>query len=113
MSREPSETHLLRRRDLAKAAAGAGALLFAPGGLTQNAGAAALASPGSNSEGTTMIYSPLNPAQTLILFADLQAGIIERGVTNELPRLRRTVFALAKLARLFDIPAIVTTAPTQ
>jgi nicotinamidase-related amidase len=60
-----------------------------------------------------MNYAPLNPEQTVILFADLQAGIIERGVTNDLPRLRRTVAALAKLARLFDIPVIVTTAPTS
>jgi len=113
MSQESSQAHLVPRRDLLRAAAGTGALLFATGEMTQPAGAAAPASPGSNSEGITAIYSPLDPEQTLILFADLQAGIIERGVTNELPRLRRTVSALAKLARLFDIPAIVTTAPTQ
>jgi nicotinamidase-related amidase len=58
-----------------------------------------------------MSYAPLKPEETVILFADLQAGIIERGVTNELARLRRAVLALAKLARLFDIPVIVTTAP--
>ena len=58
-----------------------------------------------------MSYAPLNPEETVILFADLQAGIIERGVTNELSRLRRAVLALARLARLFDMPAIVTTAP--
>jgi nicotinamidase-related amidase len=58
-----------------------------------------------------MSYAPLNPDSTVILFADLQAGIIERSFTNELPRLRRAVSALAKLARLFDISVIVTTAP--
>jgi nicotinamidase-related amidase len=58
-----------------------------------------------------MSYTPLNPDDTAIIFADLQAGIIERSVTNELSHLRRVVSALAKLARLFDIPAIVTTAP--
>ena len=59
-----------------------------------------------------MTYAPLSPESTVILFADLQAGIVERGSTNELPRLRRAVSALAKLASLFDIPAIVTTAPS-
>ena len=58
-----------------------------------------------------MSYAPLDPMQTVVLFADLQAGIIELAATNELARLRRAVSALAKLARLFDIPAIVTTAP--
>jgi nicotinamidase-related amidase len=58
-----------------------------------------------------MSYTPLNPDDIVILFADLQAGIIERGATSELSRLRQAVSALAKLARLFDIPAVVTTAP--
>ena len=58
-----------------------------------------------------MSYTPLNPDDTAVLFADLQAGIIERSFTNELSHLRRAISALAKLARLFDIPAIVTTAP--
>jgi nicotinamidase-related amidase len=60
-----------------------------------------------------MSYSPIDPASTVVLFADLQAGIIERSGTNDVAKLRRAVAALAKLARLFDIPAIVTTAPTQ
>ncbi|HLH96334.1 MAG TPA: isochorismatase family protein [Xanthobacteraceae bacterium] len=58
-----------------------------------------------------MSYSPLEPDRTAILFADLQAGIIERSVTNDVSHLRRAVSALAKLAQLFDIPAIITTAP--
>ena len=58
-----------------------------------------------------MSYAPLDPASTVILFADLQSGIIERSATNDVTRLRRCASALAKLARLFDIPAIVTTAP--
>jgi hypothetical protein len=57
-------------------------------------------------------YAPLDPSTTVILFADLQAGIIELAATNELSRLRRAVSALAKLARLFDIPAVVTTVPS-
>ena len=60
-----------------------------------------------------MSYEPLDPNQTAVLFADLQAGIIERTATNELVRLRRAVAALAKLARLFDMPAVVTTGPAE
>ncbi len=58
-----------------------------------------------------MSYTPLEPGRTAILFADLQAGIIERSATNDVSHLRRAVSALAKLARLFDMPAIITTAP--
>jgi nicotinamidase-related amidase len=59
-----------------------------------------------------MSYAPIDPASTAILFADLQAGIIERSGTQDLAQLRRAVAALAKLARLFDLPAVVTTAPS-
>ncbi len=45
-----------------------------------------------------MNYAPLDPSQTVVLFADLQAGIIELSATNEVTRLRRAVSALAKLA---------------
>jgi len=62
---------------------------------------------------TQMSYMPLDPDDTLILFADLQTGIIELTATNDLARLRRAVAALAKLASLFIIPAIVTTAPAE
>jgi nicotinamidase-related amidase len=60
-----------------------------------------------------MTYAPLDPANTVVLFADLQQGIIELSATNEVTRLRRAVGALAKLAKLFGIPAVVTTAPAQ
>jgi nicotinamidase-related amidase len=60
-----------------------------------------------------MSYTPLDPNDTVILFADLQEGIIERSATNDLARLRGAVAAVAKLAALFDIPAIVTTAPAE
>lgn len=43
----------------------------------------------------------------VILFADLQAGIVELTQTNPLSRLKAAVLALAKLASLFDMPAIV------
>ncbi len=60
-----------------------------------------------------MHYTPLDPENAVVLFADLQAGIIELGATNELSRLRRAIAALAKLAHLFEMPAIVTTAPSE
>lgn len=58
-----------------------------------------------------MKYVPIDLSTTAVLFADLQTGIVELTATNEITHLRRAVSALAKLARLFDIPAIVTTAP--
>jgi nicotinamidase-related amidase len=58
-----------------------------------------------------MTYAPLDPTQTVVLFADLQAGIIERSATVPLAALRKSVTALAKLAHLFDMPAVVTAAP--
>jgi nicotinamidase-related amidase len=60
-----------------------------------------------------MNYGPIDPADVVVLFADLQAGIIERAATNDVARVRRGVSALAQLTRLFDIPAIVTTASTS
>jgi len=57
------------------------------------------------------MYAPLNPDETVIVFADLQVGIMERTATNDLTRLRRAVHALAKLASLFAIPTVVTAAP--
>lgn len=49
----------------------------------------------------------IDAEDAVILFADLQAGIVELSQTNPLPRLKNAVLALAKLAKLFDIPAIV------
>lgn len=46
--------------------------------------------------------------ETIILFADLQDGIADLPLTISLARLKKGVLALAKLARLFDIPAIIT-----
>jgi nicotinamidase-related amidase len=58
-------------------------------------------------------YAPLDPSKTVVLFADLQAGVFELSATNELARLRRAVSALATLARLFEIPVVVTTVPGE
>lgn len=53
------------------------------------------------------VNSRINSQDTVILFADLQAGIVELSKTNPPDRLKTRVRALAKLAKLFDIPAIV------
>jgi nicotinamidase-related amidase len=58
-----------------------------------------------------MNYAPLNPAMAVVLFADLQAGILELTATTEASKLRRAVSALAKLAKLYEMPAVVTCAP--
>jgi nicotinamidase-related amidase len=51
--------------------------------------------------------SGIKPQDCVILFADLQAGIVELTQTNPLGRLKTRVRSLARLAKLFDIPAIV------
>jgi nicotinamidase-related amidase len=60
-----------------------------------------------------MDYTPLDPSKAMVLFADLQDGIIEFSATLEPGRLRRGVAAVAKLAALFDLPTIVTTGPAD
>ncbi len=62
-------------------------------------------------EGATT-YAPLDPSRVAVLFADLQAGIMERAATVDHAHLGRGASALARLTRLFGIPAVVTTAPT-
>lgn len=51
--------------------------------------------------------SRINAQDTVILFADLQSGIVELSKTNPLARLKSHVLGLAKLAKLFNMPAIV------
>ena len=51
--------------------------------------------------------SRIDPQDTVILFADLQSGIVELTQTNPLPRLKIEVRSLAKLAKLFNIPSVV------
>jgi nicotinamidase-related amidase len=43
----------------------------------------------------------------VLLFADLQLGIVELSQTNPLPRIKTAVRALAKLAKLFEMPVVV------
>ena len=52
--------------------------------------------------------SRINADDTVILFTDLQAGIVELTATNPLERLKRGVRALAKLAKLLQVPVVVT-----
>jgi isochorismate hydrolase len=51
--------------------------------------------------------SRIEAEDAVILFADLQQGIVELARTNPLEQLRKSVLALAKLAKLFVIPAFV------
>lgn len=53
------------------------------------------------------LMSRIDPQDTLVLFADLQAGIVELTRTNPLDRLQRAVRALAKLTRVLAMPAVV------
>ena len=51
--------------------------------------------------------SRIDAADVVILFADLQAGIVELTQTNPIDRLKTAVLALAKLAKLLDMPVVV------
>lgn len=57
--------------------------------------------------------SQIHPDDALVLFLDLQAGIVELTQTNPLQRLRRSVAALGKLATLFSMPVIVSAVRQQ
>ena len=60
-----------------------------------------------------MTTSRIVSTDTFILFADLQEGIADLPLTVSLDRLKKGVRALAKLAKLFDIPVIVTAVPGE
>ena len=49
----------------------------------------------------------IDPRDTLVLFADLQEGIVELTRTVPLARLRKGVLCLAKLTKIFGLPIIV------
>jgi nicotinamidase-related amidase len=53
----------------------------------------------------------MNPDDALVVFADLQSGIVERARTTDRQTLGAGVTALAQLAKIFDLPVIVTTVP--
>ena len=60
-----------------------------------------------------MSNSRIVASDTLVLFADLQQGIADLPLTVTMPQLKKSVLALAKLAKLFDLPVIVTAVPGQ
>jgi len=54
----------------------------------------------------------VSAGDTVIVFADLQEGIIGVGVTNDSQRLRNRVAALADLATAFALPVVLSCVPT-
>ena len=60
-----------------------------------------------------MSASRIMSSDTIVLFADLQEGIANLPLTISADRLKKGVRNLAKLAKLFDIPVIVTAVPGQ
>ena len=54
-----------------------------------------------------MPHNQIDPADCLVLFADLQQGIVELTQTVPLDRLRKGVKGLAKLAKIFGMPIVV------
>jgi nicotinamidase-related amidase len=57
--------------------------------------------------------SRIDPKDAVILFVDLQTGIVELSKTIALERLKKGVHGLSTLARIFGIPAIVSGVPGQ
>ena len=51
--------------------------------------------------------SRIDPHDTLLLFVDLQSGIVELSRTISLDRLQKGVLGLAKLAKIFGMPSII------
>lgn len=55
-----------------------------------------------------MLKSKIDPKDTLVLFADLQQGIVELSKTRPLASLKKSVLTLAKIAKISGLPVIVT-----
>ncbi len=60
-----------------------------------------------------MNHSKIDVNDTLVLFADLQAGIADLPLTVPYARLQKGVHALSRLAHLLQIPAIVSAVQGQ
>ncbi len=60
-----------------------------------------------------MKQSKIEVNDTLVLFADLQAGIADLPLTVPYARLQKGVLALSRLAHLFGMPAIVSAVKGQ
>jgi nicotinamidase-related amidase len=61
----------------------------------------------------TNMSSRIDPHDAVILFVDLQTGIVELSKTLSLERLKKGVHGLATLAKIFGMPAIVSGVPGQ
>jgi len=59
------------------------------------------------------INSRIDPNDTVVLFVDLQNGIVELSKTMTLDRLNKGVHGLSRLAKIFSLPAIVSGVPGQ
>jgi nicotinamidase-related amidase len=57
--------------------------------------------------------SRIDPHDTVLLFVDLQAGIVELSKTVSVDRLRLGVLGLSKLSTIFSMPAVVSGVPGQ
>lgn len=60
-----------------------------------------------------MKHSKIEVSDTLVLFADLQAGIADLPLTVPYARLQKGVLALSRLAHLLGMPAIVSAVKGQ
>ena len=60
-----------------------------------------------------MLAVPINPADAVVLFIDLQDGLLELSRTVDVAHLRTAAGRLAKLARIFEIPVVVSTVPLE
>ena len=60
-----------------------------------------------------MEHSKIDVSDTLVLFADLQAGIADLPLTVPYSRLQKGVLALSRLAHLLGMPAIVSAVKGQ
>jgi nicotinamidase-related amidase len=59
-----------------------------------------------------MLTSRIEASDAIVLFADLQEGIADLPLTISIERLRKGVFGLARLAKLFEMPVLVTAVET-
>jgi Isochorismatase family len=59
------------------------------------------------------IGSRIDPNDALVLYVDLQSGIVELSKTVFVDRLKKGVLGLSKLAKTFGMPAVVSGVPGQ
>lgn len=57
--------------------------------------------------------SKLRPSDAVVIFADVQTGIVDLPLTVEPERLLRSVAGLARLAEVFDLPTLALTIPKR